>query len=247
MNSILRCVALATSVVAALSCSPYVLAKDANASRIQQRFEQLFPDVKVQSVQPTPVTGIYELVIVQDGQEIVYTDNKVNYLFSGDLIDLKTRQSLTEEHMRELTRVDVSKLPLNNALKSVRSNGQRQLIVFSDPDCPYCKQLEKELIKLDDVTIYTFLYPLAGLHPNAEHKARQIWCSKDQVGAWNNLMRDGKALTGTDDCANPIAANIKLGAKLGFSGTPTLVFPDGSVVPGALDVERINAKLDGKK
>lgn len=247
MKFILRRLALVAAVMAAMSCSSFVMAKDANTNRIQKRFEQLYPEFRVQGVTETPVPGVYELILGQAEREIVYTDAKVNYLFTGDLIDLKTKQSLTEKRMSELSRVDVKQLPLNNALKSVRGNGQRQLIVFSDPDCPFCKQLEKELAKLDNVTVYTFLYPLVSLHPDAERKSRQIWCSNDRVAAWDGLMRDGKALSGSDNCSNPVADNIELGRKLGFSGTPTLVFPDGRTVPGALRAEAIDARLNGKE
>lgn len=248
MKPFLRQLALTSAVLAALGCSSLVLAQSGKNTDIQQRFEKLYPELPVQSVTATPLTGIYELVLGQQGDyQVVYTDAKVGYLFTGDMIDLKNKQSLTEQRMSELNRVDVKQLPLQNAVKEVRGNGQHQLIVFSDPDCPYCKQLEKELAKVNNVTVYTFLYPLAELHPNAERKSRQIWCSKDQLAAWHAQMRDGKAPTGNDKCANPVADNIALGHKLGFSGTPTLIFSDGSVVPGALSAAAIEAKLNGSK
>ena len=246
MKPFLRRLALTSAVLAGLSCSPFVLAQGAKTADIQQRFVKLYPEFPVQSVTATPLAGIYELVLGEQGSyQVVYTDAQVGYLFTGDMIDLKSKQSLTETRMSELNRVDVKQLPLRNALREVRGNGQRQLIVFSDPDCPYCKQLEKELTKVNNVTVYTFLYPLAGLHPNAERKSRQIWCSNDQVGVWHAQMRDGKAPSGSDKCVNPVADNVALGQKLGFSGTPTLIFADGSVVPGALSAGDIEAKLKG--
>ena len=248
MKPFLRRLALTGAVLAGLSCSSFVLAQGGKTADIQQRFQKLYPELSVHSVTATPLAGMYELVLGDKGDyQVVYTDDKVGYLFTGDMIDLKTKQSLSEQRMSELTRIDVKQLPLQNALKDVRGNGQHQLVVFSDPDCPYCKQLEKELAKVNNVTIYTFLFPLTELHPNAERKARQIWCGKDQLAAWHAQMRDGKAPSGSDKCANPIADNIALGHKLGFSGTPTLIFADGSVVPGALPADGIEARLKSIK
>ena len=120
-------------------------------------------------------------------------------------------------------------------------------MVFSDPDCPFCKKLEREsLSQLDNVTVYTFLYPLAQLHPDAPRKSRQIWCSGDRTASWLGFMRQGKALSGNDKCATPLAEVAALGERLGISGTPALVFPNGELVAGAIPLAEIERHLAAK-
>lgn len=201
-------------------------------AKIKQAFEEAYRDQKIQvkSVTPTPVAGVYELVL--SGSQIVYSDANANYFFAGELIDLRAKKNLTEERMAELNAVDFSKLPFDNAIKEVRGKGTLKVAVFSDPDCPYCKELEKVFAQIDDVTIYTFLMPIESLHPNAKKKSIQIWCSKNPSEAWTNWMRNGITPTGADTCKNPVQATMALGDSLGFTGTPTLVLPNGMTQAG---------------
>jgi thiol:disulfide interchange protein DsbC len=122
----------------------------------------------------------------------------------------------------------------------VKGDGRRKLVVFSDPNCPYCKRLEKELVNINDVTIYTLLYPvLNGSIPTAT----AIWCSSDRLKAWDDFMLRGIAPTGKN-CEAPIETLLQAGRKNGISGTPTLVFADGSVVPGMIPTDNIEKKLN---
>lgn len=204
----------------------------ATEAKIKQTFEDAYKEQKIQvkSVTPTPVAGIYELVL--SGSQIVYVDANANYFFAGELIDLRAKKSLTEARMQEINAVDFSKLPLDSAIKEVRGKGTLKVAVFSDPDCPYCKELEKVFAEIDDLTVYTFLMPIESLHPNAKKKAVQIWCSKNPTEAWTNWMRKGTAPTGTDTCTNPVQATMALGDSFGFTGTPTLVLPNGMTQAG---------------
>ncbi|WP_174873748.1 DsbC family protein [Vogesella oryzae] len=218
-------------------------------------FKSKFPQHEVTSVQPAPVAGLYEVVVKmkRGGREeytVVYADAKVEHLLTGDLIDTKTRQSLTEQRLEDLNKIsfDWNSLPLDKAIKEVRGKGERKLAVFSDPDCPFCKRLEQDaLSKLDNVTIYTFLYPLAQLHPDAPRKATQIWCSKDRAATWTAVMRSGAKLpAGTANCSTPLAELAALGEKLGVAGTPALFFPNGQMISGAVPVETIEAAFKVK-
>jgi thiol:disulfide interchange protein DsbC len=159
---------------------------------------------------------------------------------------MKTQQDLTAQRLDELNVVNFAELPLKDAIRTVRGDGSRILAVFSDPDCPYCKTLEQELIKMDNVTIYTFLFPLDGLHPDASKKAKLIWCSTDKSAAWRDYMLHDKPPATGKNCDSPIDRNVQLGQKLNFNGTPTLVAPDGRVLPGAAPVEKIEKWLTGK-
>jgi len=246
MKTLLRSLVLSLGFVPLVACSaPAAETSAAKPAEVKKAFEARFPNRPVQSVASTPVTGIYEVVV--QGKQIVYTDAKADYLFVGDLIDTQKRESLTEKKMAELNKVAFSSLPLNDAFKEVRGNGARKLAVFSDPDCPFCHKLEKEsLSQLDNVTIYTFLFPLTSLHPDAMHKSKVVWCSKDRTAAWTGWMREGKKLSGAADCATPIDRNLALGEKLGINGTPALIFANGQMVPGAIDKDEIEKLLNAK-
>ncbi len=208
---------------------------------VKKAFADKFPQREVASVSATPVKGVYEIVLKD--RQIVYTDSKVDHMFVGDLVDVKARKSLTEERMNQISRIDWKDLPLELAIKDVRGNGARKLVVFSDPDCPFCKKLEKEgLAGLDNVTIYTFLFPITQLHPDAMSKSEKIWCSKDRLASWHGQMLKGTAPAGAGGCDTPLARLQELGQKLGVTGTPALVFPNGQLVPGAIgkaDIEKL--------
>jgi thiol:disulfide interchange protein DsbC len=208
---------------------------------------------KVESVTKTGVLGLYE---VYTGGGIIYTDEKMTAMIVGgdlipsqlavNLIDLKSNKNLTEERMKKLTAIKFSDLPLERAVKQVRGDGKRILVTFEDPNCGYCKRLAKELQRLDNLTIYTFLYPI--LSEDSVHKSRQIWCSADRAKAWNDWMIDGKAPATKEDCdVGVIAKNQEFGRKYSITGTPTLFFADGERVPGAVPLARIEQKLNQSK
>lgn len=211
----------------------------ADEASIRKAMQAAYPKVKIESVTKTPFPGLYEVYL--DGQ-IIYTDEAFSYFIAdGRLVDAKTRKELTTARLEELNKVDFDALPLDQAIKVVRGNGRRKMAVFSDPDCPFCKKLEqKELLGITDVTIYTFLYPLESLHPDAANKAKAIWCAQDRTKAWNDWILNGQlAKSGT--CDVPLDKNAALGRKLGVTSTPTLIFADGKRMLGAYpgkDIEK---------
>lgn len=195
---------------------------------------------KVTSVIKSPYLGLYE--VYADGQ-ILYTDENITAIFAGTLIDGKTMSNHTAERMQKLTAIKFSELPLNLAVKQVRGDGKRVLASFEDPNCGYCKKLAKDLVKLENVTIYTFLMPI--LSPDSQTKSNQIWCSPNKAKAWNEWMQDGKAPSGKGDCdTSAIQKTLELGRKLAITGTPTLFFADGERVPGAVPLAQIETKLN---
>ncbi|WP_151723563.1 DsbC family protein [Acinetobacter ursingii] len=216
----------------------------ANIATVQQNLKKNFPDIPVQSVQTTPLKDIYEVYM---GGQIVYTNDDANYFFIGNLIDNKNQKNLTEDSLQKLEKIDVSTLPLDQAIKHVKGNGQRVLYLFSDPDCPYCQRLEKQMASIDNVTIYLFLYPLKGLHPNAENMATKIWCAKDQYAAWENYLLNKKQPTKAASCQTPIQKNLELGKRLKISGTPTMFLKNGNRITGAMEADELNQLLDKTK
>jgi len=196
-------------------------------------------NASVASVTKTPYFGLYE--VYADGQ-IVYTDEKVSALLAGPLFDGKTMKNVTAERLQKLTAIRFSELPLNHAVKQVRGDGKRVFATFEDPNCGYCKKLAREIARLDNVTIYTFLYPI--LSPDSLEKSNQIWCSTDKARAWNDWMLEGKAPSGKGDCdTSAIKATIETGRKLAINGTPTIFFADGERIPGAVPLAKIEQKL----
>jgi thiol:disulfide interchange protein DsbC len=214
--------------------------KDAPPATVLQGLKnRLGKEVPVTHVRRSPVSGLWEFSINGD---VLYTDVNGRYLFQGNLIDLNTRENLTEARSQEINKVDFSKLPFELALKTVRGNGQRVFVMFADPNCVYCKKIEKDIEALTDVTIYTFFIPI--LSEDSHLKARQIWCSPDRQVAWDEWMLQNKAPSGEGNCEHPVDRIMALGRQLRINGTPTLFFPDGRRVPGAIPLERVETLLN---
>ena len=206
---------------------------------ISERLQSLYPATHFGEVNATPWPGVFEVVM---GANLAYVDESGQYFLFGHLYDMKAQRDLTAERKDSLARIDFAALPLADALKEVRGTGARMLALFSDPDCPYCRRLEAETKTLTDVTLYTFLMPIATLHPEARAKAIAVWCAKDRIAAWHALMWRDETIA-TQDCPHPVDRNVALGERLGISGTPTLVAADGRILAGAASKAQIEAWL----
>lgn len=193
---------------------------------------------KVESVRKAGALGLYEVMV--DG-EMIYTDEKVTHLILGQIIEAQSRKNLTEERKQKLSQIKFSDLPLDLAVKQVKGNGKRLLATFEDPNCSYCKKLAQELQGVNDVTIYTFVYPI--LSPDSNEKAKNIWCASDRVKAWNDFMVNNQA-PASKNCNHPTEKVVALGRKLNIRGTPTMFFADGSRVPGYMPMATLEKALD---
>jgi thiol:disulfide interchange protein DsbC len=230
------------SVVASFVVALFVQGATAQEAAIRNNIAERLPDFpKIDEVTKTPVPGIYELRI---GSEVLYTDEQGNYLIEGSLIDTKTRTNLTEARVSKLTAIDFSKLPLKDAIVWKQGTGARKLVVFADPNCGYCKKFERDLQQVKDVTVYTFLYPILG--GDSSDKSRNIWCAKDSTKVWRDWMVEGAAIpaaTGASCDSAVLQRNLALGRKYRISGTPGLVFEDGTHKPGAIPPAQIEQLL----
>jgi thiol:disulfide interchange protein DsbC len=233
------------STVAFISAS-FILSSSAQAQADQQIKteiqKKLGTNAKVRSVTPAPVSGLYEVLV---GNDIFYTDANAKYLIQGEIIELASGKNITEQRQADLNRIKWTDLNQANAFKTVRGNGTRQLAIFSDPNCGYCKRLEKSLQQLDNVTIYTYLIPI--LSADSIQKAKQIWCSTDPNKTYMDWMINGVAPSGKTDCSNPLDKNLTFAKTYGITGTPTLFFTDGSRFPGAVQVTDIEKKFASLK
>jgi thiol:disulfide interchange protein DsbC len=189
-------------------------------------------------VRKVPYGGLYEVVV---GSDIFYTDEKGSFLVVGAIVDLKTKENITETRGRVLNKVDFASLPLDSAIKIVRGNGSRKVAMFADPNCGYCKRFERDLLGVNDITVYVFLYPI--LSPDSVEKSKGVWCSADRGKAWLDIMtRDLPAPTATS-CATPIDKNLAFGQSKKIQGTPTIFFENGERVPGAMPISEFEKKL----
>lgn len=209
----------------------------AGEADIKSTLQKKVPQIgQINQVQKSPVPGLYE-VITQD--HLFYTDEKAQFLIDAAVYDLKTMHNITEERSHKLFAIDFKKLPFENAVKVVHGNGERKLAVFTDPNCGFCKKLEKELLSVDNITIYHFMYPI---FPGSEEKAKGVWCSKDRAKAWNDLMHDG-VVPPTGNCDTPLEKNMALGRKFKVNGTPALIFENGTMNPGYMPAAELNKAL----
>ncbi len=215
----------------------------ASEATVKQAMQKKYPGTQIESVARTPIAGIYE-VFVNGG--VHYVDENVNYIImNGRLIDIERKIDLTDERMRVLTGVKFDQLPLGLAFRRVQGNGTRKLAYFTDPNCPFCKQIEPDLAKLENVTIYFFLYPVLG--QDSYEKSKAVWCSKDQVKVWNEMMLNGNPPKTVGTCDTPIEKILAFGRQKGITGTPTLFFPDGRRVVGAVSADQLRKLLDGAR
>jgi thiol:disulfide interchange protein DsbC len=178
----------------------------------------------------------------EDGVRILYTDAAASHIIVGKIYDAKTDRDLTETRMRRLNAINMSSLPLNQAVKVQRGNGKRMLVMFSDPYCPYCRTFEAALQQINDVTIYVFMIPL--IKPDLADHSRAVWCSKDRAKAWIDLALHGKPPAGTSSCDNPVDKNLELGQKLGVNSTPTVYLANGERFAGAIQAAELRKLLD---
>jgi thiol:disulfide interchange protein DsbC len=216
-------------------------ATDAAAARIKEVLTKRFPDVKVERVLPAPVTGLYE---VDTATDIVYTDATGEHLIMGNILETQSQANLTALRWDERNTIDFSTLPLNLAIKNVRGDGSRVMAVFSDPHCPFCQKLEKELEQVDNTTVYTFLFPIEGLHHGATQSAHALWCSADRPGAWKKWMLSQQSATAAPDCTeDPVATIQALGDRLKIQSTPTVFLANGRRVTGALPAAELEQRL----
>ena len=216
------------------------LGAPAQEAAIRKNLAERIPQLqKIDEVSKSAMPGLYEIRV--NGSEIYYTDGEGNFLLQGNLIDTRQRRNLTEERVEKLTAISFDALPMKDAFTIVRGTGKRKLAVFEDPNCGYCKRFERDLQKVDNITIHMFLYPI--LSADSNEKSKNIWCSKDRGKTWQDWMvRDKVASTASCD-TSAIERNVEIGRKHKITGTPTLIFADGTRVPGAITAAQVEKYL----
>ncbi len=231
----LRKIAAASLVVAGLASGT----GHADEAVIRKAIQMRFPGAQIENVAKTPFAGVFEVVV---GGRILYTDEKASFIFIGSLLDTRApaERNLTGERTAQLTAEALSKSTAS-AIKRVRGNGKRTIYTLEDPNCGYCKAFHKELAKVNDVTIYTFLWPI--LSADSTEKSKAIWCAKDRVKAWDDVMARGTVPQNDGKCETPLEKNKELAKRLGAQGTPAVYLADGRQLPGMMPADRVEEAL----
>ncbi|MCF8170561.1 MAG: DsbC family protein [Methylotenera sp.] len=233
--------ALAVFFALSLSCfiTGAVFAQGEEA-QIRKNLKERMPQIQpIDEVRRTPMPGLFEVRV--DGTDIYYTDASGHFLLQGQLIDTRNQRNLTEERLQKIMAIDFKSLPFKDAISWVKGNGERKIAVFEDPNCGYCKRFERDIAKLDNVTVFVFLYPILG--KDSVEKSKSIWCAKDPAKSWQDWMvRDQMPAAANCDTGS-LKRNMEYGQKMKITGTPTTLLPDGTRIPGAIELSQLEKLL----
>jgi thiol:disulfide interchange protein DsbC len=220
----------------------------ADEAQIRSTLEPKLGGARIEGVQPSPVPGLFEVRFrSQEGMQVVYVDATGTYVIQGKIFDVRNDRDLTGERVRKLNAIRFESLPLDMAVKIKRGNGSRVMAMFSDPYCPACRQFERELAKVDNLTLYVFMYPV--IRPANKDHSKAVWCSTDRARAWLELAAGArpKVPEAAPGCPNPVEKTLELGQGLGVNSTPTIFLSNGERFAGMLPAGDLAELLDQAK
>jgi len=227
-----------------LSIFPVLASESSDIKAIKKVFSEVLPGAKVDSVKMSHMKGLYEVVY---GAQVIYMSGDGRYVIQGDLIDLKDRTNLTEA-TRSVHRAKlVGNIKDDTSIIFAPQKVKHTITVFTDIDCGYCRKLHREMEQYlaEGIKVRYLAFPRSGIDTKSYFKAVTVWCSKDQKSA----LTEAKAGTKQEkiSCENPVKKHMKLAEQFGVSGTPTIVFDNGEVVPGYVPAARLAKMLNGNK
>ena len=224
----------------ALAASGLLPAQAQDTAAIRKALSERVPQLQqIDEITRTPMPGLFE---VRVGTDVFYSDAKGDFLLQGELLDTRAKRNLTSERVTKLSAIDFASLPEKDAFTIVRGNGKRHVAVFEDPNCGYCRRFEADLKTIDNVTVHVYLYPILG--PDSTEKSKNLWCAKDRARAWQDWMVDSKPIPAAKCDTTALDRNVAFGRKFKITGTPTLIFADGTRVPGAIAAAEIEKQLN---
>jgi len=232
---------LAVCFALSLSCfiNGAVFAQGEEA-QIRKNLKERMPQIQpIDEIRRTPMPGLFEVRV--DGTDIYYTDASGHFLLQGQLIDTRNQRNLTEERLQKIMAIDFKSLPFKDAITWVKGNGERKIAIFEDPNCGYCKRFERDIAKLDNVTVFVFLYPILG--KDSVEKSKSIWCAKDPAKSWQDWMVRDQSPAAANCDTGSLKRNMEYGQKMKITGTPTTLLPDGTRIPGAIELSQLEKLL----
>lgn len=226
----------ATALGLATSCAL------ADEAAIRHALAERLPDLpRIDEITRAPVPGLYE--VRYNGTEILYSSENGDYVFvNGSMIETHSRLNLTEAHSQDFMVTDFDKLPLKDAIVIRQGNGARRMAMFVDPNCEYCKNFERDLVNVHDVTVYAFLIPILG--PDSKTRARDIWCAADPAKAWRDwMLRRVEPVRAMKCDTAPLDRNVAFASQQHLSVTPSMFFGDGTRKRGILGADAVESRL----
>jgi thiol:disulfide interchange protein DsbC len=210
-------------------------------SAIEERMRTLAPSAKSIAVSETPIDGILQ---VQINGDIIYTSADGKYMFQGRVIDLDTREDLTEAAKAGIRKELIAEIDTTGQITFAPSEPEYDLMVFTDIDCGYCRKLHAQVDEYNEqgIAIHYMSFPRAGIGSRSYEKAVAVWCAADQQNAMTQAKLGGEP--DPDQCENPVAEQYQMGIELGVTGTPALLTSSGQLIPGYVPPEQLRARLD---
>lgn len=206
------------------------------AATVKAAVAKALPEVKIDSVAPAPITGLYEVMI---GGQIVYVTADGRYFVDGRIVDLKTREDLTEPRMAAVRKGAVEAMGEDQMIIFGNPKANHTVTVFTDIDCPYCAKMHSQVKQYEDegIRVRYMLYPRAGAKSPSYDEAVSVWCSEDR----NQALTDAKAgkKIPAKTCDNPVDKHMALARKVGINGTPAIMLENGEMVPGYVEPKRL--------
>jgi thiol:disulfide interchange protein DsbC len=232
---------ITTCLLPVLAVSGGVLAEESEHEAIKKSLQQTLPGLEIDKITPTPVDGVSEVLM---GPSVFYVTNDGMYLFQGNLIDIRTRENLTEERRKGIRLAAINDFGEDRMIIFPASKPRHTITVFTDIDCGYCRKLHKEIAQYNDrgITVRYLMYPRSGPNSRSFEKAVAVWCEEDRQQALTDA-KAGKELPKAD-CDNPVREEYELGGLIGIRGTPAIILEDGEMLPGYVPAERLAKSLE---
>ena len=224
-----------------LIAMPALAAADEDYSAVEERIRALAPQTKSIAISETPVEG---LLMVQIAGDIVYATSDGKYLIQGRLMDMETREDLTEAAKTDVRREILASVDASKQITFAPEEPKYDLMVFTDIDCGYCRKLHAQMEEYNEqgIAIHYMSFPRAGVGSPSYDKAVSVWCASDPQGAMTQAKLGGDPEAA--QCENPIADQYQLGRDLGVTGTPSLLTSEGQMIPGYVPPEQLRQRLD---
>ncbi len=229
-------------LIGALGALAMLGAAHAGPDDVRRALSKVLPNLPASArIIKTPYGGLYEVDI---GDHVFYTDAQGSFLFAGNILDTRTGVNVTQARVQQLQKVQWNKLPLQDSFKVVYGNGSRQVAIFEDPYCPFCREFDKTLARAGNMTVHVFLFPV--ISQKSPAKARDIWCAPHRGQAWQAWMEQHKEPPSAPAACDSKAlqANLLLGQRLGIQSTPTTFLHDGTRITGAIEYADLVRRLN---